>query len=49
MSMFQKKGEITEKIEVRYYSEIKIEIIWKTAKKRLPILKTVIEELLNEQ
>ena len=31
------------------YPEINIEIIWKTAKKRLPVLKPVIEELLNEQ
>ena len=31
------------------YPEINIEIIWKTAKKRLPVLKPVIEESLNEQ
>jgi uncharacterized protein with HEPN domain len=31
------------------YPEINIEIIWKTAKKRLPVLKPVIEALLNEQ
>jgi uncharacterized protein with HEPN domain len=31
------------------YPEINIEIIWKTAKKRLPVLKPVIEEQLNEQ
>ena len=31
------------------YPEINIEVIWKTAKKRLPILKPVIEELLNER
>ena len=30
------------------YPEINIEIVWKTAKKRLPVLKPVIEELLNE-
>jgi len=29
------------------YPEINVEIIWKTAKKRLPILKPVIAELLN--
>lgn len=29
------------------YPEINIEIIWRTAKKRLAILKPVIEELLN--
>jgi uncharacterized protein with HEPN domain len=31
------------------YPEISIEIVWKTAKKRLTVLKPVIEELLNEQ
>jgi uncharacterized protein with HEPN domain len=31
------------------YPEINVEIIWKTAKKRLPILKPVIKELLNEK
>ena len=31
------------------YPEINIEILWKTAKKRLPVLKPVIEELLNEK
>ena len=31
------------------YPNINVEIIWKTTKKRLPILKPVIEELLNEQ
>ena len=31
------------------YPDINIEIIWKTAKKRLSMLKPVIEELLNEQ
>jgi uncharacterized protein with HEPN domain len=30
------------------YPETNIEIIWKTAKKRLPVLKPIIEELLNE-
>ena len=31
------------------YPAIKIEILWKTAKKRLPELKSVIEELLSEK
>jgi uncharacterized protein with HEPN domain len=31
------------------YPETNIEIIWKTAKKRLPTLKPVIEELLNKK
>jgi uncharacterized protein with HEPN domain len=31
------------------YPGINVEIIWKTAKKRLSMLKPVIEELLNEQ
>lgn len=31
------------------YPEINIEILWKTAKKRLPALKPVIEELLNKK
>ncbi len=30
------------------YPEINMEIIWKTAKKRLPLLKPVIEELLTK-
>jgi uncharacterized protein with HEPN domain len=30
------------------YPETNIEIIWKTAKKRLPVLKPIIEELLND-
>jgi len=30
------------------YPETNIEIIWKTAKKRLPVLKPVIQELLDE-
>jgi uncharacterized protein with HEPN domain len=29
------------------YPETDAEIIWKTAKKRLPILKTIIKEILN--
>jgi uncharacterized protein with HEPN domain len=31
------------------YPAIKIEVIWKTAKKRLPELKPAIEELMNEK
>jgi uncharacterized protein with HEPN domain len=31
------------------YPETDAEILWKTAKKRLPVLKPVIEELLNEE
>ncbi|MCW4000442.1 MAG: DUF86 domain-containing protein [Candidatus Bathyarchaeota archaeon] len=31
------------------YPAIKIEVLWKTAKKRLPELKPVIEELINEK
>ena len=31
------------------YPAIKIEVLWKTAKKRLPELKPVIEELVSEK
>jgi len=31
------------------YPETDAEILWKTAKKRLPVLKSVIKELLNEE
>jgi uncharacterized protein with HEPN domain len=31
------------------YPETDAEILWKTAKKRLPVLKPVIKELLNEE
>jgi len=31
------------------YPETKAEILWKTAKKRLPALRTVIQELLDEK
>lgn len=31
------------------YPEINVEILWKTAKKRLPVLKPVIKELLKEK
>jgi uncharacterized protein with HEPN domain len=31
------------------YPETNIAIVWKTAKKRLPVLKPIIEELLNER
>jgi uncharacterized protein with HEPN domain len=31
------------------YPAIKVEVLWKTAKKRLPELKPVIEELINEK
>ena len=31
------------------YPAVKIEVIWKTAKKRLPELKPVIEELMKEK
>ncbi|MFA5366001.1 MAG: DUF86 domain-containing protein [Candidatus Bathyarchaeia archaeon] len=31
------------------YPETNTEILWKTAKKRLPVLKPVIEKLLNEK
>ena len=31
------------------YPAIKVEVLWKTAKKRLPELKPVIEELISEQ
>jgi len=31
------------------YPAVKIEVLWKTAKKRLPELKPVIEELLIEK
>jgi uncharacterized protein with HEPN domain len=31
------------------YPETKAEILWRTAKKRLPVLKPVIQELLNEK
>ena len=31
------------------YPETDTEILWKTAKKRLPVLKPIIQELLNEK
>lgn len=31
------------------YPAVKIDVLWKTAKKRLPELKLVIEELLNKK
>jgi uncharacterized protein with HEPN domain len=31
------------------YPAIKVEVLWKTAKKRLPELKPVIEELISEE
>lgn len=36
-------------ILTHYYPAIKIEVLWKTAKKRLVELKPVIEELINEK
>ena len=31
------------------YPETNTEILWKTAKKRLPVLKPIVKELLNEK